>query len=833
MRLNLLSLATASLIATTCLTGYVHSDEDVEDMTITDDSVPVVEEPYSPPENSESFGFEAEVSKMLDIVINSLYQNKDIFLRELISNASDALDKIRYLSIQNPKMMEGKDELEMRIKYDADESTLTITDSGIGMTKDDLIKNLGTVARSGTTKFIDAMKESKDIGMIGQFGVGFYSSYLVADRVKVASKHPDDPVQHVWESVNGESTFHVYDDPEGNTLGRGTEITLYLKDNASDYLEAKYLKDLVTHYSEFVTHPIFLRRTEKKMVPVEYEEDDSVIEDADFEDEEKTEEDEDIVIEEGEEGDSDEEEEEVEPEMEEVTTQTWDQMNTNPPIWTRSVEDILDDEYHSFYKVISGDKNNATTWTHFDAEGKINFKALLYMPSELPDHLVNNYAPPEGKENGLNLYVRRVLISDSFDLMPKWLQFVKGVVDSDDLPLNVNRETVQETKIIKVISKKLVRKVLEMLRKFANEFKEEQEELELDENGNAFETEDDDDLETKDTKKEDKYIGWYKKFNPSLKMGVIEDGSNRERIVKLLRFKTSKYHTGDSFVPLNEYVERMPEWQENIFFFAGEKELDMDNSHFMDKFKSKGVEVLYLTDPVDEYMIQFVPEFDGKKFTSVTKDGIKFGDEDEDLEKRREKFYKKKFEPLTKYLKKAYGSAVMRVIISTRLEKAPAMVSASSYGTSANMERLMKAQAYQHGGAGDVEQRSKATRIFELNPRHPAIVELLDLVPPLDDDEENPFQVLDSSRDAIWLLHDVALLNSGFSISNTKSFSKRMTRILKGQLSLESMELTEEIDPPEEEEEAEDFDSEAMDGLNMEDLNIDLGDLGGSDDLGE
>jgi heat shock protein beta len=807
------------LIATTCLTGYVHSDEDVEDVTITDDTAAESEEAYSPPENSESFGFEAEVSKMLDIVVNSLYQNKDVFLRELISNASDALDKIRYLSLSNSKILDDKEELEMRIQYDEEEGTLSITDSGVGMNKADLITNLGTVARSGTTKFIEAMKETKDISMIGQFGVGFYSSFLVSDRVRVASKHPDDPVQHVWESLNGDSTFHVFDDPRGNTLGRGTEITLYLKDNASDYLKSDYLKDLVTHYSEFVTHPIFLRTTEKKMVPVEYEEDETEIEDADFDEEEETKEGDDLDIEE----DSDEEEEEEEekePEMEEVTTQSWDQVNTNPPIWTRSEEDIDDEEYHSFYKVVSGDKNNATTWTHFDAEGKINFKALLYMPSELPDHLVNNYAPPEDQKSGLNLYVRRVLISDTFELMPQWLSFVKGVVDSDDLPLNVNRETVQETKIIKIISKKLVRKVLEMLRKFADEYKEEQEELELDENGNAYETDDGDDLDVEDTKKEDRYIGWYKKFNPSLKMGIINDSANRDRILKLLRFKTSKYHAGDDFVRLTEYIERMPEWQKDIFYFPGEKALDMDNSHFMDKFKSKDIEVLYLTDPVDEYMINFVPEYEGKKFVAITKDGIKFGDEDEDLEKRREKYYKKELEPLTKYLKKAYGSAVMRVVISNRLEKAPAMVSASQYGSSANMERLLKAQAYQHGGTDDVDMRSKASRIFEINPRHPAIIELLELVPPLDDDEEDPFQVLDSTRDAIWLLHDVALLNSGFSITNTKSFSKRMTRILKGQLNLESMALVDEVDPPEEEEEAEDFDEESMDGMNMEDLDM-------------
>lgn len=815
--MRVLAVTIATLIAISCCTDYVRCDDQELKMEENGDGdiIETSDEPYSPPEDAESFGFEAEVSKMLDIVVNSLYQNKDVFLRELISNASDALDKIRFLSIESPEMMDGKEELEMRIEYDDDAKTLTVRDSGVGMTKEDLVNNLGTVARSGTTKFVEAMKEGQDLGMIGQFGVGFYSSFLVANRVTVASKHSDDPVQHIWESINGESSFHIYVDPRGNSLGRGTEITLHLKDNASDYTKADYLKNLVSHYSEFVTHPIFLRTTEKKMVPVEYEEDETIIEDADF-DEDNSEESDDLDIATVDDEESDEESDEEEPEMEEVTTQSWDQINTNPPIWTRSKEEIEDDEYQSFYKVISKDKHNASSWTHFDAEGSINFKALIYMPSELPDHLQNNFAPPD-KEVGLNLYVRRVLISDSFELMPNWLSFVKGVVDSDDLPLNVNRETVQETKIIKVISKKLVRKVLEMLRKLANEVNEEAE-VELDENGNAFTS---DDLDVEDVKKEDKYIGWYKKFNPSLKMGVIEDHSNKDKIMKLLRFKTSKFHGEDDFISLAEYVERMKEWQTDIYFFPGEKSTDMDTSHFMDKFRSKDVEVLYLTDPVDEYMIQHISEFDGKKFSAISRDNIKFGDEDEDVVKRREKFYKKKFDPLVKYLKKAYGSAVMKVVVSTRLEKTPAMISASQYGNTANMERLLKAQAYQHGGVGDVEQRSKASRIFEINPRHPVITELLDLVPPLEDDDDDPFVVLDSTRDSIWLLHDVALLNSGFTISNTKSFSKRMTRVLKGQLNLDSLMLEDEVDPPEEEEEAEDFDMDSMEGLNMEDFDMD------------
>lgn len=796
----------AALLVACCFVGNAIAEDspagldeaDQDDIALKEAMDEGTPEPYSPPDGSEAYGFEAEVSRMLDIVVNSLYQNKDVFLRELISNASDALDKIRYLAIQNPQFLDGKEELEIRVEYDDDDHTLTIRDSGIGMTKEDLVKNLGTVARSGTSKFLDAMQDGKaDMNMIGQFGVGFYSSFLVSSRVRVASKHPEDPVQHIWESLNGESSFHVYDDPRGNSLGRGTEITLYLKDNAHEYSESTRLKDLATHYSEFVTHPIFLRSTQKEMVPVEEEEEE--IKDADF--------DEDLEVEE--ETDADAEEEEKEPEMEEITTFEWDQLNTNPPIWTRSKDTIEDEEYQSFFHVVSKDTKNATSWTHFDAEGSINFKSILYMPSELPDHLLYNYAPP-AKEVGLNLYVRRVLISDSFELMPKWLSFVKGVVDSDDLPLNVNRETVQENKIIKIIRKKLIRKVLEMLRKLSTE-KNNGKEVELDENGNAFES---DDLDVEDSEG-NRYIAWYKKWNPSLKMGVIEDYSNQDKILKLLRFKSSLYPGEDDYITLEEYIGRMKEWQGEIYFFPGEKVSDMENSHFMDKFKSKGVEVLYFTDPVDEYMIGRVQSFKDHKFEAITKDNIKFKDEDEDLVKRREKAYKKKFDPLIKYLKKSYGSAVTKVVVSSRLEKAPAMISTSQYGSTANMERLLRAQSYQHGN-DDVQNR--ASRVFEINPRHPFVTSLLELVPPADDNEEDPFKVLDSTKDSIWLLHDVALLNSGFTITNTKSFSKRMTRVLKGQLDIVEMELADEIDVPEEEEEAPEFDEDMMDGLNMEDL---------------
>jgi len=804
MRFHNIALTAATLISLTNYSGIAYAEEEIVDEPILSDSDDAPATPFDPPVGSESFTYEAEVSRMLDIVVNSLYQNKDIFLRELISNASDALDKIRFLGIENPEWLADKPELEVKIEYDADENTLTITDSGIGMTKESLKKDLGTVASSGTTKFLEAMKDSGDMNMIGKFGVGFYSSFLVADRIRVASKHPDDETQYIWESVNGASSYYVYEDPRGNSLGRGTEITLYMKDDAYEYLSSYKLKDLASHYSQFVSHPIRLRSTETKMVPVEEEEDEEPeLPEGDIKEEDE------FVVE------DDADEEEKEPEMEEITTYTWDQLNTNKPIWTRDKDDIGDDEYQDFFLSFSKEYANSTRWTHFDAEGSINFKALLYLPTDLPEHLRYNLGAPV--KTGLSLYVRRVMISDEFDLMPRYLSFVKGVVDSDDLPLNVNRETVQESNIIKIISKKLVRKTIEMIRKLSEVVVEE--EIELDEDGNIIEYEYDE-LDVPDEPKEHVYITWYKKFGTSLKMGCLDDKANQGKLMKLLRFKSSLYPGENDYISLQEYVDRMPEWQTEIYFSSGEKLDDSESSHFMDKFRSKGVEVLYLTDPVDEYMFSNVDGFEDNQFMSITKDGIQFNDEDEDLEKRRVKAYKEKFKPLTKFLKKTYGSSVSKVIVSSRLEKAPSMVSTTKYSNSANMERIMKAQAFQHGA--DVDDRNKATRVFEINPRHPFVTKLLLEMPT--DEEEEDFKVDDKYRDAIWLLYDVALLNSGFAIQNTKNFSKRMTRVLRNQLNIDSMDLEDEIEVPEEDEEdeADEFDADMLDGMNMNDLDIDM-----------
>jgi len=762
--------------------------------------------PYAPPEGSSSFKYEAEVNKMLDIVINSLYTNKDIFVRELISNASDSLDKIRFLSVTKPELLGDTKELEVKVAYDPEAKTFTITDTGIGMNKDDLIQNLGTVARSGTTNFIKALSESEtnDVNMIGQFGVGFYSTFLVADRVSVASKSNDSDVQYIWESLNGDASFHVGPDPRGNTLGRGTEITLHLKEDADEYLSPNKLKELIRHYSEFVTHPVSLRQIKTIQVPVEKEESE--------EEEKKEEGDDDIEI-----SDEDDEEEEEEPEMEEVTTYEYEHINTDPAIWARDKDSITDGEYQDFWKVVSkGDGGaDAEDWTHFTAEGNINFKTILYVPSEVPVALQQGQL--DQMSPGLRLYVRKVLISDEFDLMPRYLGFIKGVVDSDDLPLNVNRETLQESKIIKIIKKKLVRKSIDLIKKMAKAPMPEDddaEEAEIDADGNV--------IEVDKPKKVHPYITWYKKFGLSLKMGCIDDAANKDKLQKLLLFKSSKTDGEDDFVSLQEYVDRMKDWQKEVYVFPGESMKTMKESSFMDAFADRDVEVLYLTDAIDEYFIGNVREFDGRKFRDITKEGVKFSDEDEDLAKRRAKVYSTKFKPLTKFLKKLYGSDVSRVSISKRLGRAPAIVSSNEWGNSANMDRIQRAQAFAHGVAPG--ENKMPTGILELNPRHPFVVSLLESLPEAAD--ENVKDVPESVRDTAWILLDMATMSGGFPVSDPKKYSSRMSRVLKTNLGLDSLALADEIDPPEEDEEADepDFDMPDMNNLGsipgMEDLDL-------------
>ena len=777
-----------------------------------------------PPPDAEKFAFEAEVHRMLDIVINSLYQNKDIFLRELISNASDALDKFRYLELSDPdtyKKTTNSDDLPLSVKieFDPDQQTLTIRDTGIGMTRSDLVSNLGTVARSGTTKFIESLQESGNsddaMAQIGKFGVGFYSSFLVADRVRVASVHPTDNIQNVWESLNGSSDFLVYPDPRGNTLQRGTEITLHLKQDALDYADQDRIGELAKHYSEFVVYPISL----KTITTVTVDDDDDDKEEKENEDkpDEKKEEDD---LEVGEEDDADTEEEPVKK-TKEVKVESWDVLNGNKAIWTREKDSITEEEYQAFWKSMSGNElSKAAAYSHFEAEGNINFKSLLYLPEEIPPHY--RLGNIDNVEGGMKLYVRRVLISDSFDFLPKYLGFIRGVVDSDDLPLNVNRESLQESKILQIIKKKVVRKSIDMIKTFAEKHgTTEEKEVEVDEEGNVVES-------STTEEKDSPYIEWYKNFGANIKLGVMEDEANRNKLTRLLRFQTSK--SDGKMISLDTYLENMKDWQDEIYVLGGTSTEELESSPFLEIAREKDVEVVYLTDAVDEYMVKQVIDYKNKKFVQLSSESVKFKDEDEDLIKRREKAYKKKFAPLVKWLRKLYQGSVLRVQVAKRgLGSVPAIVSSSDFGNSANMERIVRAQAFQHGVDPSAYM---ALKVFEFNPRHPLILKLLDACPPEDADDD--FEVSQETKDAAMMIHDMAMLNGGFPIADAKGHNRRLLKVLKASFELESLALEPEIDPPVEEDEPPEVEPK-IGGLNTEDFlneDINLDDLGiNMDDL--
>merc|ERR1711871_729737 len=525
---------------------------EVDGQSITTDGM-TDEEVEKLSESEEKFEFQAEVSRLMDIIINSLYKQKEIFLRELISNASDALDKIRFLSLSEDGILgEGENKkLEIKISFDKEARTLTLRDRGVGMTKQDLIQNLGTVARSGTTQFVEAVTSGQDTNLIGQFGVGFYSAYLVADKIQVTSKHNDDS-QHIWEST-ADATFTIAEDLRGNTLGRGTEIKLFMKEDASEFLEQSKLEDLVKRYSEFITFPIYIHKskTETIEVPVEESEEEEV--DADNEDDSA--EDETNAESEDEEDEEEEEEDAPKTKTETKTVWFWQHINDQPAIWTRSKNEISEDEYKSFYLSLINKKGQSDedplSWIHFRAEGEIEFKSILYIPKSAPHDQYDNYY---GKASGMRLYVRKVLITDEFeDLMPRYLNFIRGVVDSDDLPLNVSRETLQQHKVLRVMGKKLVRKALEMLRKLASKQKKEEEK----EDSSADDTNEE---SGEDATEENDYLQFWEAFGKNIKLGLIEDSSNRTKLSKLLRFKSS-FDNGEKWHSLEEYVARMKENQ--------------------------------------------------------------------------------------------------------------------------------------------------------------------------------------------------------------------------------------------------------------------------------
>jgi len=695
-------------------------------------------------EKSEKHAFQAEVNRMMKLIINSLYKNKEIFLRELISNASDALDKIRFLALTDKAALSATEEFSIKIKADKENHVLTVTDTGIGMTKQDLVNNLGTIAKSGTSEFLQKLGDSSNTEMtdlIGQFGVGFYSSFLVADKVMVTSKNNADE-QHIWESDS--DSFHVTKDPRGNTLARGTSISLHLKEEAHDYLEESTLKELIQKYSQFINFNIYLwtSKTEKVEEPVD--DDEKPAEDKPEED------DEDGKVEE-------EKDDKAKTKTVEKTIWDWELLNSVKPIWSRKPAEIKEDEYEAFYKSISSDHSAPLAKIHFTAEGEVTFKSILYVPKVSPHDTFNNYGK---KTDRIKMYVRRVFITDDFEsMMPKYLNFVTGVVDSDDLPLNVSRETLQQHKLLKVIKKKLVRKTLDMIKKIdAKEFKD-----------------------------------FWKEYSTNIKLGVIEDPSNRTRLAKLLRFHSSNSESEPT--SLGEYVERMKEKQTAIYFVAGGSMKEVKDSPFVERLLKKGYEVLYLVEPVDEYCIQALPEFEGKKFQNVAKEGLSLSDSEK--AKEAKETTEKEYEPLLKWLKEdALKDQIEKATISERLSTSPCALVAGQYGWSGNMERIMRAQAYAKAKDPSQDYFANQKKTLEINPRHKFIKVLKDKV---DANSADP-----AAKDLAVILFETATVRSGYMVVDSVGFAGRVERMLKSGLNIEGDDMVEEEPEVEAEEEKED-----------------------------
>lgn len=700
--------------------------------------------------------FQAEVSRLMDIIINSLYSNKDIFLRELISNASDALDKLRFLSLTDKELMGSDEELkaavpEIRISADPEAGLLTISDHGIGMSEEEMVLNLGTVARSGTAKFIDAAKGGDaDMSLIGQFGVGFYSAYLVADRVTVRSRRPGHK-QYVWSS-DAQSTFTVGEDeaPENSVGHHGTSITLHLKEDALEtYTKQENLEDIVGRYSQFIDFPILLHKSKivTREVVVESEpeaadvsEDDTVVDDS----EELEMEDEDDV-------------EETGPRTEtiEETVWEWEVLNENKPLWTRSKDEVTDEEYKGFYRAAL-DKSateDPLAYTHFKAEGGIDFTALLYVPAKASKELYDQYYTTSSE---MKLYVRRVLLADKFeDFLPRYLNFIRGVVDTDDLPINVSRETLQKSKTLTTIGKRLVRAALKMLEQLA-----------------AKETVTDEETETEVDENTTTYTDFYNEFSRSLKLGVLEDSKNKDKLLKLLRYTTSK--SEDKEVSLAAYVERMKEGQSSIYYISGESIESVQDSPMLERLHSRDLEVVYFVDPLDEYILQQVPEYDGHKLVSVSSDKLDLGDDEDDAE--TEAALTEEFKPFTDWMTELLSGKFRSVQVSSRITKSPAVIVSGQFGVSANMERLMRSNPNNNGNAEYLKFMT-SQRIVEINPNH-------EIVKALKAGFESKAD-MELLTDSVALLVDTALLSSGFEIQAPLQMASRVHRALSGNLGLD------------------------------------------------
>ena len=661
----------------------------------------------------ETYAFSADISQLMSLIINTFYSNKDIFLRELISNSSDALDKIRYESLTNSDALKSNENLKIQIIPNIEENTLTIRDTGIGMTKKELINNLGTIAKSGTKAFMEALSESSDMSMIGQFGVGFYSAYLVASQVCVITKNNADEV-YKWTS-NAGGSFSITREPS-SSLSRGTEIILNMKDDMKEYLEESKLRSLIKTHSEFIDFPIELY--------VEKKEDKEITDD---EEEDTNDENDEVKVE-----DVDEEENKKKPKKTKTVTEItneWVTLNELKPLWCKNPSEVTNEEYNSFYKSLSNDYDEPMGQKHFSVEGNLEFKGILYIPKRQPFHQLSD----NSNKKNIKLYVRKVFITDKSDeLLPNYLSFIKGVVDSEDLPLNISREMLQQNKIMRVIRKNLIKKSIELF----NELSEDSE----------------------------KYDLFYKQFSQNIKLGIHEDDVNRNKLVKLLRYETAK--SNGKTVSFDTYISNMKENQPGIYYATGESIEKIKSTPFLEGVLKRGYDVLLLPENIDEYSIQQIKDYGGKKLICITQENINLGEDTDEKEKFEEK--KKKLEPLCKAMKEILGEKIREVVVSNRLDDSPSCIVNGLFGYTANMERIMRGQALGTTTSGTMLDSMK---IMEINYDNQIINAMKEKITLNTKDK--------SVHDLTWLLYETSILSSGFSLSNPTAFSNRINKLIE------------------------------------------------------
>jgi len=701
---------------------------------------------------SETFAFSADINQLLSLIINTVYTNKDVFLREIISNATDALNKIRYQSLTELSCLDSESKMEIKIMFDKENKCLIIQDTGIGMSKDDLLNNLGVIASSGTKKFLENAASTKDLQLIGQFGVGFYSVFLVADKVTVSSKKNDDE-QYVWEST-GNGSFMIQQDDSEDKLTRGTKLVLHLKDDMQEYLEESKIIDLVKKHNQFVNFPIFIETVKTREVEVEKADDDENKEtDAEKkdDDENKDESNDDEKNDDENKDESNDEEKKDDDENKDETnddskkeevkstkTETYteyEQINKEKPLWCRNPKDVTEDEYTDFYKSFTGDFDAHLDVSHFSVEGQVEFKSLLYIPKRAPYDLFDGQSK---RKSDIKLYVRKVFITDQFDdLVPEYMKFVKGIIETDDLPLNISREILQQNKALKIIGKNIVKKILEMFTTISND--------------------------------SDKFRIFYEQYSKNIKLGVHEDTTNRVKLASLLRYESSK-SDGD-LISLDEYIDSMKEDQKNIYYMSSESVKAIQSSPFLDYFKEKDYDVLFLVDPLDEYITQQLRDYKDKKLVCITKENIDVTENDSDKESFEQK--KTDFKPVCDYFKTVLNDDVEKVIVSNRLANHPCVLSTNEFGWTANMQRIVKAQTF---GKQDNMSFMMGKKILEINPDHEIIKKMKVKI---DDSSNTDTKDL---MELVELLYDLSLQSSGFNLENSTKFTSKVLNLINNTL---------------------------------------------------